>query len=197
MAKIPIPFVGGAEGPRRPSPDKGELETPYHPGEPAEEAPSQGLPGLAQSEERVVSEPIRIEVVDLDEAGETAQTVKEGGAGDLEGAAAAAAETGISSAAPQDLPDFLTGPDGVAEVYPESQEVTAKFRAASDDTLRGVVRLETAERLERTAEDLLRGKRGDWIRTLIADLRPQRPEVAVPRAFAAGFLAARAEEEKS
>ncbi len=206
MAKIPIPFIGGAEGPRREPLDKGALETPYHPDATAEEGPPEPSPGLVEPDDQAVSSrpepaaPVRIEVVDLDEAPGSGATEPDQ---DLEaegpaGAAATAEETGISGAAAQELPDFLMGPDGsAAEIEVEGQEVSIEVGAESDDTLTGVVRLETAERLERLADDLMRGRRGDWIRTLIADLGPQRPEVAVPRAFAAGFLAAKAEEEKS
>ncbi len=41
------------------------------------------------------------------------------------------------------------------------------------------------------------GVHADWVRTLIANLSPYDSEIAVPRAFAAGYLAGRAEEEET
>ena len=213
MTKIPIPFIGGTEGPRSQPPDKEVLQGPYAPGLDAEEeavtasAGDAGQESLGQTElaEPEPGAPVRIEVVDLDEspADVTDPTEPEPGlASGFEAPAVAAASappvpegeaTGDTSL---DLPDFLIGPDAVPVEEEDSEVITDTEEPESEDTLAGMVRLETADRLERTADELLRGERGDWIRTLIADLGTRGPEIAVPRAFAAGYLAARGKKEE-
>jgi hypothetical protein len=105
-----------------------------------------------------------------------------------------------------ELPDFLLGTDASAAAQmeaerdtpaPEVQAGEAEPPAESaEDTLAGTVRLETGERLTETARELLNGERGDWIRTLIRDLSGYGYDIAVSRAFAAGYLAAKTEEER-
>ncbi|UCF20482.1 MAG: hypothetical protein JSU87_03470, partial [Gemmatimonadota bacterium] len=194
--------------------DREALQAPFEPTQGAEGESGDTAAGAGDAGEEVAGQatlpepgaPVRLEVVDLDEttpdAAEALGPEPEIIAGSEEPPLAAvstpsAVEIETPGKASLDLPDFLTGPDAIPTVEADGEEIASRDAAESDDTLAGMVRLETAERLERTANELLRGERGDWIRTLIADLGSRGPEIAVPRAFAAGYLAAKVKEEKS
>ncbi len=86
-----------------------------------------------------------------------------------------------------DLPDFLMGPD---------TQTPEPAKAATQPPGIEAPPVESVERLAEVAHELLEGGQGEWIRTLIADLSPLASEIAVPRAFAAGYLAARTQKEK-
>ncbi len=82
-------------------------------------------------------------------------------------------EAAQTAAEELELPDYLSEP----EAEGESEGLPA----------------EVIERLARVAHQLLDGEQGGWIRVLIADLSSLSTEIAVPRAFAAGYLAAKDE----
>ena len=81
-------------------------------------------------------------------------------------------------------PDFLAGPDSIGP-----DEFLAETAAAPEPPA-------GADEIANEAQALLAGALGDWIRQLTAELGPGADETAISRAFAAGYLAARAEEEK-
>lgn len=78
-----------------------------------------------------------------------------------------------------ELPDFLLGADGA---YEEPVERKAEIGEESRDE---------GDELTRVASDLLGGDHAARIRDLIEKLRSEEADLAIPRAFAAGFIAAR------
>jgi hypothetical protein len=83
-----------------------------------------------------------------------------------------------------EFPDYLLGPDSIG---PEGEGAAE----AGEESRR-----ESPERLAEVAGELQRGSLGAWIRTLAAELGSYGAEIAVARAFAAGYLAAKQEEER-
>ncbi len=96
-------------------------------------------------------------------------------------------EAGSDTAETEDLevPDWLLGSEEATTEIGESTPAKELDDRGTDSLVR----------LAEQAEAMLTGSHGDRIRTLIANLSPYTIEIAVPRAFAAGYLAARAEEE--
>jgi len=123
-------------------------------------------PGETEAEEATT-----IEVAEVEPVG-----TEERAAPDVEEIAAVPAE--------KDIPDFLLGPDGAE---PEDEEVVAEEEPKP---------LISLEELAEQAQALQQGELGDRIRALVAELGSDAAEVAVARAFAAGYLAARDREEK-
>lgn len=91
-----------------------------------------------------------------------------------------------------EFPSFLFGPDATADEGPpepvERASARPSFEAGETE--------ETADRLTELGRELLTGEDGEEIRALIAALRPLTADIAVPRAFAAGYLAAKRRQEK-
>lgn len=91
-----------------------------------------------------------------------------------------------------EFPSFLFGPDATKGEAPrepvEGAGVTPAFEAGESE--------DTEDRLTELGRELLTGEEGEEIRALIADLRPLAADIAVPRAFAAGYLAAKRRQEK-
>jgi hypothetical protein len=213
VTDIPIPFIGGAEGPRREWPAKQPLEPPFAPGGEAEVETGPEEAAIADEFETELDETFEAEaepvVIEIEEP--IAESVLEDEPGSVDEPPVAPSAPAVTPGTPGDrefeLPDFLLGSDAgdVAQVS-EELETTAAFEfvaeqpepppESAEDTLAGTVRLETGGRLAEKARELLDGERGDWIRTLIADLRGYGHDVTVPRAFAAGYLAAKKEEER-
>ncbi len=92
-----------------------------------------------------------------------------------------------------DLPSFLLGPDATAAEEPPGRD---EFERALDEEAIELGQTEqSAEQLAELGRDLLAGEEGERIRALIDDLRSLTADIAVPRAFAAGYLAAKKREE--
>lgn len=163
MTKIPIPFIGGSEGPRRGRGDREGLDPPFYPG---------GAEGEAQTAQRPQPEPDP-QRPDLEEQAEPTTGTADAGADDLDSDAA-------------DVPDWLLGSESETEGQASAEsEGPHDANAESEDlTVLGQV-----------ADQLMTGTHADWLRTLIANLSPYDTEIAVPRAFAAGYLTGKAEEE--
>jgi len=206
VSNIPTPFVGGTDSPRRGSDEEKALQPPYAPGWEAAEAAAPATDDRTGPERL-----IKVEVSDLDEedllpdmSTEGEEIAIEGPTYDLEWPEETEAETStgpaeiVDSAPDADLtttpepaeiaaggtemPDFLLGPDsseaGLA-VEPASKEPAVPKEALVEMSLK-----------------LQEGVLGESIRALVADLSVYTLEIAVPRAFAAGYLAARKEEEE-
>ncbi|NIU53065.1 MAG: hypothetical protein GWN32_10115 [Gemmatimonadetes bacterium] len=77
------------------------------------------------------------------------------------------------------LPDFLSGADAVGPDLEPSEPPAA----LSDD-------------VTDTARDLFRGKHGEQIKKLAAELGPAADDEIISRAFAAGYLAAKREQRE-
>jgi hypothetical protein len=199
VSTIPTPFIGGADSPHTDEAAGQELQPPFYPEPEGEAAEATSGAASASLEPPALTEPALLEAEAATPIAETAsdeeeihvfieEVSPEDEAPDAEKAlpVEAAAAEGESLEAQEGeaeeagIPEFLTGPD----------TPVPSTRIAGE-----TVRLETPQRLAEAAQDLLQGDQGDWIRTLIADLGPHAPEIAVPRAFAAGYLAARAREE--
>lgn len=183
MPKIPTPFIGGSDSPRREA-AKEDLAPPFHPE--AEEAEVVSL--AAEPEDEVapigVAEPESGDEAIVAVGGEIEEP--EPLANDLEEVAAEEFAIGIEEVEEQEevvaaeagdafFPDFFEGSDGIgpAEEAPPSSR----------------------ERLAQMAEELRAGEFGNLIRTLVDELGPYAAEIAIARAFAAGYLAARDREE--
>lgn len=191
MPTIPTPFIGGADGPQNDRTDETDLEPPFfteaaesekqaEPGagaaEPAEaeaEPPFFFEPEAPELEEQVPAqeavpdrEPIPIEEVAPTAEPEPAFLAPS--TDEVIQEAPAASQEGEGG----ELPDYLFGAD-TPPPLPESPELLAH-----------------------KAEELLEGAFGDRIRDLVASLGSAAAEFAIPRAFAAGYLAAKSGEEK-
>lgn len=204
MPTIPTPFIGGADSPERDRTDETDLEPPFFSDEPSEqpEKPEPGAgaaepaeaeaeppfffePEAAEQEEPLPAqeagppqEPVPIEEVTLAPEPEPAFPEP-----DTE-EAPPEAPTPSAEGAGNDLPDYLFGAD-------------TPVPFSSPQVGPGVEQLpESPELLAHKAEELLEGKLGDRIRDLVAGLGAAAAEVAIPRAFAAGYLAATRDQEK-
>lgn len=203
MPTIPTPFVGGAESPERDRTDQTDLEPPFFNEEPAEATqepkPGAATPQAAESEaeppfffepdapdqeapppQQAVSgqEPVPIDEVTFAPEPEPAFLAPQADEAPPEAPAAP------QESADEELPDYLFGPDTPPPLS-SSQE------AAATPPLP-----ESPELLAHKAEELLEGAQGDRIRDLVASLGSAASEVAIPRAFAAGYLAAKRGEEE-
>jgi hypothetical protein len=200
---IPTPFIGGADGPQHDRTDETDLEPPFfseaaesekqaEPGagaaEPAEaeaEPPFFFEPEAPELEEQVPAqeavpdrEPIPIE--------EVAPTAEPEPAFLAPSADEARPEAPASSKEGEggDLPDYLFGAD------------TPPPFSSAEGAAATLPLPESPELLAHKAEELLEGAHGDRIRDLMASLGSASAEVAIPRAFAAGYIAAKSGEEK-
>ncbi len=220
MSTNPTPFIGGTESPRQDPSARDEFAPPYVPG--AHETPAEGVTppdlGMESPEEALEptqaetgaaeAPPVEVEALEpevpeievpvqwvdaeaeaifTEEAPaefeelvlseeEVAEAAPAGGPPpEAQEPAAAEAEPGI--------PDFLFGPDGGGPEIPIQEPEQAPVLG------------ESLERLAEEAERLLQGEQGERIRALIADLGRHGADIAVARAFAAGYLAAKRREE--
>jgi hypothetical protein len=184
VSRIHTPFIGGATGPEVDRRSRRQLAEPFVPGQPATPAAEPAPPAVASD-----AEPAELAEA-TDYAGSSAGADLDL---DLEAAEvwtepAQEAEAPQAEAADEFFPDFLAGPDapgrgggGAAE------ELQLEMGGPSWPG-------ESPERLAEQAHQLLRGALGPWIRSLTTDLGVYAAEIAIPRAFAAGYLAARAED---
>lgn len=207
MTDIPPPFVGGSDSPRRESAEEKAFQAPYAPAEGG--AAEAGLAGPASSEESAEvgseadldelyeedllpdmateGEEIAVEgpMYDLEWPEEPEQETRpeldepsdlvpdDAGAGDVMSAEPSATDT--------EMPDYLLGADSDGDkvaTKPAGEEGIADRKAVAEWAL-----------------TLQSGPHRDSIRDLVAELNVYPPEIAVPRAFAAGYLAARKEKE--
>jgi hypothetical protein len=213
VAKIPTPFIGGAESPRRGSDEDKALQLPFSPQEEGAVKPEAAPADV--DEQAPPEQPIRIEVEAVEaeeplqaEPAEAAAEAEEPLLAEPAEAAAEAeepllaesAETEAEPAEPEaletdpeteepvaagglEVPDFLFGPDSAA-------------REDTSDPVPAEEHYEAPDELAEMARALQEGKFGDRIRELINDLGDSTPDSAVPRAFAAGYLAAKKLEEE-
>jgi hypothetical protein len=190
VSTIPTPFIGGADSPQHGKPAEQELEPPFSP-QKAETAPDSPEPAPSQDVaepqapaaeevleadflepiEEQASEPVRIEITEAEPEPQIEKF-------DLE-----ETPVEVDSADDHGLPDFLAGPDTAAPTDP-----SAGIQSES-------LSPQNAERLAELAQELLGGVHGDWIRSLVANLGAYSSEIAIPRAFAAGYMSAKSGEE--
>jgi hypothetical protein len=225
VSRIPTPFIGGTDSPRQDRSAKDQLSAPYVPGadEPAAEDAAPTDIGLESAEETfepvsaeaaaetpavdiealepeppdlevpvpvewvdgepeaAVGEEAPIEFIGFEELLPSEEAVPEG----APRPAKAPGPQEVPAAADDQsaLPDFLSGPDGGGPEVPIAE---------SEQTF---VPPESLEALAEEAERLLQGEQGERIRALMADLGRHGADIAVARAFAAGYLAAKRGEE--
>jgi hypothetical protein len=91
------------------------------------------------------------------------------------------------------FPDFLDGSDGIERIEQEVESQEAVDEA--DLTTQEDEPPSSRERLAAMAEELREGEFRNLIRTLVDELGPYAVEIAIARAFAAGYLAAKDPEE--
>ncbi len=222
MPTIPTPFIGGAGGPEADRTHKDEVAPPFFTedagaAKPADEpdtgASGEELVDLVLTEAVSEEEPFESLGSVIEEAAAPIETLTEEvattdfldepeEADDLIDSVLTEAEFGAEEESPEEqafafepetlsageefdtdadgVPDFLAGVDSVG---PDVETAAAPEPPAG------------AEEIATEAEALLAGPLGNWIRQLTAELGPGADETAISRAFAAGYLAARAEEE--
>ncbi len=224
MPTIPPPFVGGPDAPQRDSTARREAAPPFYPGQPPDveslaaetaeepEGPATGWGGpveagappepeelpaeeLEPAEEAEPAEPVlaQAKTVPLDRPPppqpDLAEVSAEVPAAD-EPAVTPEPEPAVSVVSEEvaeayEFPDYLFGADGTPdEATPTDVEHVT------------TVAPEREERLADLADELMAGEEGDQIRALIEELGPLASEVALPQAFAAGYLAAKKREER-
>ncbi len=123
---------------------------------------------------------------------------------DLEGVAAEEFAVGVEDPGHQEevvttavndefFPDFLGGSDGFesAEDVAAPEAMAAEAEAATEQE----APLSSRERLARMADELRDGEFGNLIRALVDELGPYAADIAIARAFAAGYQAAKDREE--
>ncbi|UCC83047.1 MAG: hypothetical protein JSW46_19180 [Gemmatimonadota bacterium] len=197
MPTIPTPFIGGADSPEQDRTDQTDLEPPFFPDENAE-SPEQPEPGAGATEPAAeeAEPPFFFEPETPEQPVPTQAATPDSESIPIEEEAAQAAEqeptflaptADESAAAPQeseaeDLPDYLLGADTPLP-FSSAEEAAAPPQP------------ESPELLAHKAEELLEGILGDRIRDLVASLGAAAAEVAIPRAFAAGYMAAKTGEE--
>ncbi|UCC72706.1 MAG: hypothetical protein JSV86_20505 [Gemmatimonadota bacterium] len=203
MSKMPTPFVGGADGPQQDRAGQTEIEPPFfaeerEPGAEPDEATAGAPEPAAVEQPSVATDP---EPSDYEGPVPVQQAVPDQEPRPIEQMAPAAEPEPASTAPPREpapkepelsqvsdedsgLPDFLMGPDSGGAVG-DARQVEPGAPPLP----------ETPEALARQAEKLLEGDHGDQIRDLVAELGSSAAEVAIPRAFAAGYLAAKSGKE--
>lgn len=218
MPTIPTPFIGGADSPQRDTPAKREFAPPYHPGlvepaeaiEPAEEhevAEEAWESSSAEEVQAIVeSVPAPSETVERELEPEEPEGVKPWEAEidvaepqEAEPAQAIAAEVETVEGEPSEFPSFLFGADGAGVDDYSAAEVESEVSVLEEEPAEApepATRYETAERLAEVARELLASDEGPRIQELIDELRRLTADIAVPRAFAAGYLAAQRRQEK-
>ncbi|NIN71289.1 MAG: hypothetical protein GTO46_04990 [Gemmatimonadetes bacterium] len=198
MPTIPTPFIGGADSPEQNRTDQTDLEPPFFSDEPAE-SPDKPEPGAGATEpaaeeaeppfffetETTSEEPLPTQEATPDTEPITVEEEVAPAAEPEPAFLSPTADEG--AAAPQesdvDLPDYLFGADTPPPFTPAEGTAPPPLP-------------ESPERLAHKAEELLEGTFGDRIRDLVASLGAAAAEVAIPRAFAAGYMAAKSGEEK-
>ncbi len=95
-----------------------------------------------------------------------------------------------------EFPSYLFGPDATTAAGPLERDEFEPAVAPEDGSAEPGEARDTAERLTELSRELLAGDEGERIQALIDDLRPLAADIAVPRAFAAGYLAAKRRQEK-
>ncbi len=208
MPTFPTPFIGGAQRPQLDRSAKRQLEPPFYIERDATETEVQPAEAAAAEPETPVGgEPVADEEFEFFEGLEPEPEASEyegpvpvqqaapaeepvgieemASAAEPQPVAAPLEEPGPGEAEPADesieLPDFLLGPDSTAAAEAPGEAVGPEPP--------------TPEALSRVAEELLDTPDGDRIRQLVAELGSSAAEVAIPRAFAAGYLAAKSREE--
>jgi hypothetical protein len=199
VSKIPTPFIGGSESPRRDA-EQQEIAPPFHPGseetEPLSPEAAPELEDRARLEESgAVEEEVLVDPVDI-AAGEVVPiSIQVLGADSVGGEQESDLE-GPVAADGTDFPGFLAGPDGIAldveEEVPAVEPVPEDVRTSEEQE---TVPLASLEQLAEKAAELKAGELDAWIRSLVDQLGPYAPEIAIARAFAAGYLAAKDSEE--
>jgi hypothetical protein len=210
VSNIPTPFVGGTDSPRRGSDEEKGLQPPYAPG--GEPIPEAEAAAPLTDEQTGLEEPIHVEVGDLDEedllpdmstegediaiegamydlewpegpelASEFAEETVVTPVEDLPSTAEPAAEPAEVAGGAVEVPDFLLGPD-IGEAELATEPVSGGPAVPKEELVEMALKLQE-------------GTLGESIRALVSDLSIYKPEIAVPRAFAAGYLAARKEKE--
>jgi hypothetical protein len=183
---IPTPFIGGADGPEHDRKDETDLEPPFFTeGAESPEEPEHGA-GAAEPAEAEAEPPFFFEP----EAPELEEQIAPAAEPEPAFLAPSTDEALPEAPAPpqesegEGLPDYLFGAD-------TPPPVSSGAGAEAEPPLP-----ETPELLAYKAEELLEGAHGDRIRDLVASLGSAAAEVAIPRAFAAGYIAAKSGEEK-
>jgi len=201
VSKIPTPFIGGSESPRR-DPEQQEIAPPFHPGleetEPLSPEAAPELEDRARLEESVsgaVEEEVSLEPVDI-AAGEVVPiSIEVLGADSVGGEQESDLEEPVAADG-TDFPGFLAGPDGIAL---DVEEEVPTVEPVPEDVTTGeeqrTGQLASIEQLAEKAAELRAGELDAWIRSLVDQLGPYAPEIAIARAFAAGYLAAKDPEE--
>lgn len=168
MESFPTPFVGGDRAASAEPASRRELAPPFYVGGamPTTEA---ATPAPAEPESVRAAPEIAGEPLAISAEPAPVDRAEAAGEDDTE------------------LPDFLLGPDGAEE------EAEAPEPPPSEPPEAPV--FGSVEALAEKAQELLEGERGDRLRSLIAELTGFPAEDAVVRAFAAGYLSAKAKEE--
>lgn len=220
MSTIPTPFIGGTGGPPPDRRREEKIAPPFYtepqgppPQERQEPAPEE-LVDLVLTEQPAAEEPAGVEesleAALLEEAAEPLSEGEE--LVDLvfseplaeepepqtpeQTPPTAAAPTAVAEPEParpepvtpaetdEDLtPDFLMGPDAIGPDEPMGERAE------------GSTVLPTYDELDGKARELLAGPLAERISALMSDLGPGADQTAISRAFAAGYLAASAQEE--
>ncbi|UCC49700.1 MAG: hypothetical protein JSV41_05960 [Gemmatimonadota bacterium] len=221
MSTNPTPFIGGTESPRQDPSTRDKFAPPYVAG--ADESPAEGVtpPDLGMESPEEALEPTQAEAGAAEAPPPVEVEALEPEAPEIEVPVQwvdAEAEAIFTEEAPAELEELVLSEEGVAEAAPpggpppEAQEpAAAEAEPGIPDFLFGpdgggpeipiqepeqaAVLGESLERLAAEAERLLQGEEGERIRALIADLGRHGADIAVARAFAAGYLAAKRREE--
>jgi hypothetical protein len=199
---IPTPFIGGADGPHRDRTTKTDIEPPFfaEAAEPPEQAePGAGAPQPAETEAETET-PFFLEPEPAEQPAPAPEAAPEEEPVPIESVAPTAepapdflaptadeppqeAPAGSPEEEGLELPDYFFGPDTPPPLPSPAQETAAAPPLP-----------ESPELLAHKAEELLEGAHGDRIRDLVAGLGSAAAEVAITRAFAAGYMAAKNEE---
>lgn len=208
MTDIPPPFVGGADSPRRDSAEDRAFQAPYAPAdadaaeaEPAGPASSEESASELQSEEEL--DELYEEDLLPDMASEGEEIAIEGPMYDLEWPGNPEPERRVEFDGPADLEPGDVGGDEIVAAEPSASDTEMPdylLGADSDDSevateQPGEKSVAGNEELADLAVTLQAGPHRESISDLVAELNVYPAEIAVPRAFAAGYLAARKEKE--
>jgi hypothetical protein len=216
VTNIPPPFVGGTDSPRRDSDEEKALQTPYSPTR-EEAAASESVSAQGGQEEAAETEEFRAggEADELyeedllpDMATEGEEIAIEGPMYDLDWPEQPEPETPAEGSEPADIGSDLQDFAPVETVVAEPTEPSAgdtempHYLLGPDSADAGVTtqpgdeNVQPKEELVDLAATLQAGALGQSIRDLVQELNVYPPDIAVPRAFAAGYLAASKEKEK-
>jgi len=194
VPRIPTPFIGGSDSPRREQ-AKEDLAPPFHPEADAAEAVSADVE--AETEEPVAVEAFSIEVDELAVEAEESLEDVELVANDLEEVAAEEFAVGIVEEEEEEEEEReeeqAITTDGGDDFFPDFLSADQEAAAAEEPTEEAPT--SSRERLAEMAEELRAGEFGGLIRTLVDELGPYAAEIAIARAFAAGYQAGKDREE--